>query len=336
MRRPLRILIPNYAAPDSFVDNVAHTLRKNGHIVISPQRPFQSRVKLIAALGTVHSAAAPNRLLPHERWALSAAKSYRPDMVLCLTQALKPEVLSELRAIGVYYRVAWWGDAPANMRGLGLLADGWDHIFIKDAAAVQKFRAVGLPATYLNECCNSDWHKRNYSAINDEIVVAGTYYGYRQILVSRLLASGEKLALYGPPLPHWSKPDVKAAFRNRFIVKEEKSLVFGSGLACLNSTALSEGNSLNCRAFEIAGACGLQLIEDKPVVGECFEPGKEVLTYSSLEELRDHVARARREFSWAVQVREAGYRRAHSEHTYSHRLSTMFGALDLSSDLRAA
>jgi spore maturation protein CgeB len=329
-------MIPNYAAPDSFADNVAHTLRKNGHIIISPERPFRSGVRLIAALNTVYAAATPNRCLPHERWALRAAKTHRPDMVLCLTQALKPEVLSELRTLGVRHRIAWWGDSPANMHGLGLLADGWDHIFIKDAAAVKKFRAVGLPASHLNECCNPDWHKRNYSAINDEVVVAGTYYGYRQMLVSRLLAAGEKLALYGPALPRWSKPDVTGAFRNRFIVKDEKSFIFGSAVACLNSTSLSEGNSLNCRAFEIAGACGLQLIEEKPAVGECFDLGKEILTYSSLEELREHVARARRETSWALQIREAGHRRAHSEHTYDHRLATIFATLDLSSDLEAA
>ena len=49
--------------------------------------------------------------------------------------------------------------------------------------------------------------------------------------------------------------------------------MFGEALACLNSFSPAEGDSLNCRAFEVAGAAGLQLIEDRPAIRECFDPG---------------------------------------------------------------
>ena len=137
------------------------------------------------------------------------------------------------------------------------------------------------------------------------------------------------MALYGRRPPRWSAEPVRKAHRGRYVIREEKSRVFGSGLACLNSTALSEGDALNCRAFEIAGACGLQLIEDKPSVAGCFEPGAEVLTFGSADDIHEHLGRARKDRGWAMKVREAGCRRAHAEHTYAHRLGEIFRHLEV-------
>lgn len=302
-----------------------------GHEVLTPHAVVgYSRSGAINFLRDFAQRTFPERWTPIERWAVTAARQCRgADLLIWLTQSLREDVLYEVRRLGVRHCVAWWGDPPANMRGLGLLVQGWDRIFFKDAAAVAKFQAVGLPAQLLHEACNPAWHRRNFTRVGEEIAVAGNYYGYRQYLVGRLLETDEPMALYGPPAPRWADPRIKAAHRGRFIVKDEKSRIFGEALACLNSTSLSEGNSLNCRAFEIAGACGLQLIENKTAVETCFEPGNEVLTYSCLEEIRDHLARARREPDWAMGVRQAGHRRAHAEHTYEKRLTQILRSIEL-------
>ncbi len=302
-----------------------------GHEVISPAKVIGLPGNaLLRVASDLKEKAFPEHWTPSERWAVAAAMQAGPaDLLIWLTKSLRSEVLHEVRRLGVRACVAWWGDTPANMKGMGLLSEGWDRIFIKDAAAVAKFRAVGLPAELLHEACNPAWHRRMFESVNDDLVVAGSYYGYRQFLVGRLLKSGENLALYGSPVPRWGASEIKAAHRGRYIVKEEKSRIFGSGLACLNSTDLSEGDSLNCRAFEIAGACALQLIEDKPAVQACFDPGTEVLTYRSVEEVSEHLARARREPDWAMKVREAGHKRAHAEHTYQHRLRVILESVGM-------
>ncbi len=319
----MKIVIPNFSSPDSFVDNVAHTLRQMNHDVItsSVEGP---KSKLGFAFNEFRLKAFPDRWTKAEQWVVKQARDHKPDIVLCLTQSLRQEVLDELRRTGVRKLLAWWGDSPANMRGLGLLADGWDAIFLKDAAAVAKLRSVGLPAELLHEAMNPDWHRRSFNSVNGDLIVAGNYYGFRQFLLLRLIDAQVPMALYGFAPPRWADPRIKSAHRHRYLIKAEKSMVFGSGLACLNSTSLSEGDSLNCRAFEIAGACGLQLIEDRPAVQTCFEPGREVLVYRSVPELLDHLARARREPQWAEEVREAGHRRAHAEHTYAQRLTYAF------------
>ena len=326
----MRIVVSNFPVPDSFVDNVTFTLRDMGHEVITPTHVVgQSRSAALNLLRDLRHKAFPQHWTAIERWAVQASLETKPDLLIWLTQSLRQEVLEELRRIGVKRLVAWWGDTPANMRGLGLLTPGWDAIFIKDAAAVAKFRAVGLPAEHLHEAMNPAWHKRSFDRIGSDVVVAGAYYGYRQFLVERLMLRDASMALYGPLPPRWSSDAIKRAHRGRFIVKDEKSRVFGEGLACLNSTALSEGDSLNCRAFEIGGACGLQLIENKPAVAQCFDPGSEVLVYSSVDEILEYLDRARREPAWAMSVREAGHRRAHAHHTYRQRLSYILKHVDL-------
>jgi spore maturation protein CgeB len=84
---------------------------------------------------------------------------------------------------------------------------------------------------------------------------------------------------------------------------------------------LGEGNSLNCRAFEICGAGGFQLIENKPIVETCFEPGREVICFDTVDDITDALARVEREPDWWRSVKESGQKRALAEHTYQHRLT---------------
>jgi spore maturation protein CgeB len=324
MAKPLKILIPNFPAADSFTDNVSYTLAVMGHEARTmPRLAIRDRGRVRRVFSDAWSAYFPDTWSSQERWSVDTAKNWVPDIVLALTLALRDEVLSELKRLGAGSCVAWWGDTPANMRRMGLLSEGWDAIYIKDAAAVAKFRAVGLPAAVMHEAMNPDWHKPYDGpdgADADAVVVAGNFYGYRQVLIDKLAQKSVPLALYGTRPPRWSSQAVHKHFRGRYIVKEEKSRIFAGSLACLNSTSLSEGNSLNCRAFEICGASGLQLIENKPAVRSCFEPGREVLTYDTVDDIIEHLDRARREPDWARSIRESGHNRALSEHTYRLRL----------------
>ena len=318
----MRIIIPNFPERDNFAENVAATLTAMGHEAITPAlgivRSHRNPVEHMVA--DIHRRLFPDRWTAQDRWLVKTARETVADMVLCLTHAPNDEVLGEVRAAGVRHLAAWWGDTPANMIRMGLLSDLWDRIYLKDVDAVAKFRIVGLPAQLLHEAMNPQWHVRNFQCIGDDVVVAGTCYGFRQFLIERLASAQVPLGLCGPTPPRWSSDAIRGMHRGTYVTKQDKSLAFGEGLACLNSTALSEGNGLNCRAFEIAGACGLQLIENRPIVEQCFEPGHEILPYRSVEEILSYLERARKDPSWAMSVREAGHRRANADHRYEHRL----------------
>jgi spore maturation protein CgeB len=323
---PRKVLIAGPSGEDTFSDNIAATLQALGieTIVEGRNRTQKYHSRLRRASNELLYKLRRNHVRSDERWLVRMAKEQKPDLFLAPTQVISEETLWELKKAGVQACVAWWGDPPANMKRMGLLTGQWDLIFIKDPDCVQKFRRIGLNAHLLHEAMNPLWHKPMAQQTNEDVVVAGNFYEYRQVLVRRLLAKGVGVQLYGGRLPRWVHPEIKRLHTGRYIVREEKSKVFGEGLACLNSTQIIEGNSLNCRAFEIAGAGGLQLMEYRPIISDCFEPGKEVLTFDSMDELFAHIERAKHFPNEMKLIREAGAKRALAEHTYRHRLEAIF------------
>lgn len=325
----MRIVIPNYASSDSFVDNVAHTLRAMGHDVVTFPRP---RLPIFSRVGRAYletrERLQPGFRTPQERWLLRIVRQLKPDALVALTQPIGEDVLAEVKRAGVRRRVVWWGDPAAYIWRWSILTPEWDLVCAKDADLVTRLRLAGLNAHLLHEAMNPDWHRPLSSAANGHVCVAGSWYAFRQRVAERLLGAGVEVSLFGPPVPRWGLAVLRERHSGRFLVREEKSRVFGAALACLNTATIAEGDALNCRAFEIAGAGGLQLIEDRPAIAECFEPGSELWTFRTFEELLALIERARRAPADAAKVRAAGARRAHAEHTYRHRLDRMFSLLE--------
>lgn len=318
----MRVLIPAMSFEDSFVENISVTLRAMGHAVATMGEVSHAAYSSLPrhAARVAMARLAGDRPTLEERRILKLAKAFRPDLLLAVTMGLHPEILEALGKICSGRRALWWGDPPANSRRWGMLDPGWDVVCIKDAATVAKLRLIGRNAHLLHEAMNPFWHMPVAGRANDTIAVAGNSYAFRQAICLRLMGQNLPVALYGSKPPSWSNTVYCRAHSGKYIVKEEKSKVFGEALACLNTFCLAEGNSLNCRAFEIAGAGGLQLIEYRPAIEECFEPGKELLAFSTYEELIGHIERARKAPKETAAIRKAGAARARAEHTYEHRL----------------
>lgn len=329
MRSSLRFLVVGPRFEDSFVDNVSSTLSEMGHEVFGREEvrhadywSFPNRVARALKeriIGDSPPAA--------DRQLLDLVREKRPDILLALTWDVHPHILEQLGRTMRGRRILWWGDCPANSQRWGLVNPHWDVVYVKDPDAVQKLRIVGQNAHLMHEAMYPKWHRPVATRKNDDVVIAGNYYGFRQALLVRLTRDNVGLALYGAPLPRWAAPEVRARFTGKYITRLEKSRIFGEGMACLNSFALAEGNSINCRAFEIAGAGGLQIVERRPTLVQCFDPGTEVLDFGTYEELLAHIDRAKR-FPAEVQViREAGHKRALAEHTYRHRIEKLIADL---------
>ncbi len=325
----MRIIVPNNNPPDSFVDNVSYTLREMGHEVLTMpiisinwmNSPF--RRIWIKANQKLNSKYIP----PQEVWLLRQIKSFKPDIVLTLTQALSEETLFELKKNKIQTSV-WWGDPPGNMKDQSLLCEGWDVIFVKDPHAVNKLSRVGLNAQLLHEAMNPAWHKPLSKRTNDNIIIAGSIYNYRHYFIRKLIQKNIGIEIYGQTPSIWADSSIKKIHSGKYVTKDEKSKVFGAGLACLNTTSMTEGNSINCRAFEIAGAGGLHIMENRPIISSCFEPGKEVIVFDTFEELVSVIDEIKMDYKAAEAIREAGYQRAINEHTYEKRLQHILNVLD--------
>jgi spore maturation protein CgeB len=319
----MRIVIPNYCTPDSFEENVSETLKVMGHQVMNmgPMSIHKKSSPFYRVFKEIKSKVLRS-YSDQEKWLLLHAKTFKPDLVISLTQVLSEEVLHEVRRQGIR-TVSWWGDTAANMTGKGLCHKEWDLIFIKDHYAAFKLQSLGLPASQLYEAMNPMWHKPMADQRNNQVVIAGNFYDYRHYLATKLMDHGVEVGLYGSRVPLWADERIKKQYTGRYVTREEKSVVFGEGLAALNSTGMKEFASVNCRAFEIAGCGGLQIMEYRQSIEECFEPEKEILLFKNLDELFAIIERAKGNPNEMKKVRAAAAKRALNEHTYEHRLKVI-------------
>ncbi len=86
---------------------------------------------------------------------------------------------------------------------------------------------------------------------------------------------------------------------------------------------------LRLREFEAPMSGALYLTEDQPELGEYFEPGKEVLTYTDQADLLDKARYFLAHPEQSERIRHAGLERARRDHTWQHRFSELFATLGL-------
>jgi spore maturation protein CgeB len=99
-----------------------------------------------------------------------------------------------------------------------------------------------------------------------------------------------------------------------------------AGNSHLSNTRLTH---LRLREFEAPMSGALYLTEDQPELAEYFEPGQEVLTYTSREDLLDKTRYYLAHQEQAERIRRAGHDRARRDHTWQHRFAELFHLLGL-------
>lgn len=81
------------------------------------------------------------------------------------------------------------------------------------------------------------------------------------------------------------------------------------------------GDFVNPRTFEVASCGAFQLVDERSLLAELFEPGKEIITFSDLESCRKAIEYYLAHPEEANQIAEAGRKRVLEQHTYRHRMA---------------
>jgi glycosyltransferase involved in cell wall biosynthesis len=315
--------------PDSFASNIADTVRGMGHQAIelgsaySLGGPYTSRVA-----ASVRSAFP--RLDEHAQSRIArAALDQDCEIVINVDQRLMPSAVSQLRRNGAKVAL-WFPDALLNMGRQLMLLASYDAIFFKEPHLVDRLQAMlDLPLFYLPQACHSRWHRPFVPAGTDPyLVIAGNMYPSRIRLLERLLAKGIPLKLYGPGFPRWVGPTpLRQAHVGRCVFREEKAQTFRAAAAVLNTMHPAEIYGVNSRLFEAAGCGAAVLTEFRPGVAELFTVGDEVMPFNDFDELVSQATRLLSESGLTQQVGDAAARRAHKDHTYERRLTTILEIL---------
>jgi spore maturation protein CgeB len=317
-------------APDYFADNVGDALQRLGHVVtqLGGAQP-RGRNRLVdRAAGLVRQTLPRLDELAQDR-IVRAALAADCEIIVNVDSLLMPSVVTRLRNSGA--RVAFWfPDHVANLgRQLMLLAP-YNAIFFKEPWLTDRLRAMlGLPVYYLPQACNPRWHRPVAQAGTEPfLVIAGNMYPSRVRLLDRLTAKGIPLRLYGGGFPRWiGETASRAAHTGRYIAREEKARVFRSAAGVLNTMNLAEVRGVNARLFEAAGCGAAVLTEFRSTVPELFEVGKEVLAFRDFDDLLEQATRLLSDRGLTERLGDAATQRAHRDHTYDLRVTTILEKL---------
>jgi spore maturation protein CgeB len=258
-----------------------------------------------------------------------AALGANCEIIINVDSHLLPGAVTRLKNRGV--RVAFWfPDAVSNLgRQLMLLAP-YDAIFFKEPCLVDHLRAMlDVPVYYLPEACNPRWHRPVTAAGTEPcLVIAGSMYPSRVQLLDRLIAKGIPLRLYGNGFPRWiGETAVRAVHTGRYLAREEKARVFRSAAGVLNTMHPAEVSGANARLFEAAGCGAAVLTEFRSTVPELFTVGEEVLVFHDFDDLVEQATRLLSERGLTERLGDAAAQRAHRDHTYDLRVTTILEKL---------
>lgn len=270
----------------------------------------------------------PERLC--ENRIVNAVQRFSPALILvCQGKQVSPKTIARLRTVTHAPIFCWCQDALINLGRQYVLGAGYDAVFLKDRYMQDLFSRMVRSTSfiYLAEACNPRVHKPVELTADDharygcDVMIAGSLYYYRQEILRHL---GEfDLRIWGSTVS-WFMDQLPGRHMGREVVMEEKARAAGAARIAVNPLHYAEIDSLNCRAFELAGCGAFQLVTARPCVAEHFIPGEEIETFASTDELVDKIRHFLKHPDQARAIARRGRTRAHHEHTYEHRLSDIF------------
>jgi hypothetical protein len=121
----------------------------------------------------------------------------------------------------------------------------------------------------------------------------------------------------------WQHP---SSFRPA-VSNERMGRVYAGHSISLNILAKVIREGTNMRTFECAGYGIPQLVEYSEGIENYFEPGREIIVYSSPDEMVDKAKRLLTDRKALITMAERARSRALAEHTYKHRIARMLDGL---------
>lgn len=330
----MRVLLSASLYPDSFGLNIAVTLEGMGHEVRTVEESplYRHSNKCWRAFWTVAPRILPSLEGTSGKALASAVREFEPDLVLLNHGSMAPEVIARIRKLSSAKFAVWFPDAISNLGRQYLLASELDAWFFKDPWMAETFRAkLGLNAHYLPQACNPRWHrpaeltKADREKYGCDLTVAGNMYYYRAKMLETF--KDYDLKIWGNSYPGWLRSPLRGRYPGIFVAEEEKAKAYDAAKIILNTMHYAEIDGVNLRLFEAAGCGGFQIADWKSTLPSLFEPGREIVTFHTLEELKEKVDYYLERPGERRKIAGRACARAHREHTYEARLARMLEIL---------
>ena len=239
------------------------------------------------------------------------------DVVLVFKGShLDPADVGELRRRYGGRWVNWFPDDPHDHETSSRLAPAYDGFFTHDSSSLPRLRAVGGRPRYLAFGCDPEYLRAPARAIAP-LVFVGSRDPVRERVVQALDDLG--LAVWGPGWPRgpvYGDTFVRALAGAAVGVNIHQQ--FGAA-----GDPVRYGTGANMRVFELAAVGTPQLSDAKADIARHLMPGREIVLYKSVEELRTRARELLADEPARRSLAAAARERALREHTWRHRLEEL-------------
>lgn len=333
------VVIGQSTASGSFASAISVAFGELGHETSTHEvtMPWESRHRRLA---NVTRTARENMLSRNHRaiqvvyrTLLREIREARPDLIVTTLGRVTREEVDSWREMAPGARVVlWFPDALSNFGRQQAFGAGYDRIFVKDPFLVDWLKTRGniSELRYLAQAAPPD--SIQWAALNptprrsSTLAMVGNVYPTRVRFLEAVM--GElSVDIYGK-LHNDAVPDqVVRRFTGRYLSGSEKYQVFRDARGVLNNLHYAEVGGVNYRLFQATACRGVVLIDDLPQVRRYFEPGLEVITFTSPEDL----VRTMSEITEPelAAIGSAAHSRTVREHLMKHRLQEMLDDLVL-------
>ena len=330
----MQIIVIGHSAHDSMEWNIAQALQQMGHKV----SVFPIFSKAFFSDQWMDKAAHLKNIIPNleeflYRDFLHKSIELKPDLIINTKSELPPRVVTLIKR-GCAAKIAvWYPDHFVSFGRQYVIGADYDALFFKDEYIVKFFREkLGRKNVFfLPEACNPDIHKPVSLSSEDrnrygcDLTVASNMYYYRARMLEQFM--NYDLKIWGVSYPRWLDSPIRRCYQFYYVTGEEKAKAFNAAKIVLNTMHYGEILGVNARTFEAAGCGGFQIADWKPNMALFFEPGKEIVTFQSLEELKEKVTYYLAHDSERAEIARNASKRAHKEHTYKARLTSLLSAV---------
>ncbi len=243
-------------------------------------------------------------------------------------ELVTPETVRDLSAIGAPVVNLGLNDKEAFVgRVRGGLAMGardicrhFDLCWTSTRDALEKYCVEGAIPLYLPEGGNPAIHRPCDEERTIDVSFVGQCYGNRPLVVRGLRQAGIPVETFGPG---WPNGPLSTAEMVRMYSRSKISLGF-AGVAGHRDTFCLKG-----RDFEVPMSGGLYLTEHHEELERFFEVGKEIVTYTGLDDLIAKIRHLLGHPEEAEQIRLRGRERALREHTWEGRFGEILRLIGL-------
>jgi spore maturation protein CgeB len=276
------------------------------------------------------------------RTALDAAGRLRPTLAIVADGMELPQADAlAIAALGVRTAV-WFMDDPYYSDVTAELAPSYQHVFTVEAAAEPFYRGLGCGSVHVLPLAADPRlfrYRHVKRAYRKEMCFIGSAFWNRVEFFRQLvpwlrrhdaLISGwwwERLrhggTLTGKVRPgRWMSPLVTAMYYAGSRVAVNMHRAHDDATFNRNARGIP-ALSVNPRTFEIAACATLQLTDERAGLAGMYEPGREIVTFSSPSDLTDKMNYYLEHEDERREIALAGLRRTLRDHTYTARLQSM-------------